>query len=130
MAAERVVMDVHTPLTIQESTISDHLTGLESGPLDAVTPVHVEILDTNQDSEPDASLDLDELRQTIARAEARISSVRELQEQLNTAQQRLQELEQERDHLQRNLSDAQAQLAEVRTLQQQLQRSLAEDLSR
>ena len=114
-------MDAHTPLVIQESTVSDHLTGLESTPLDAVSPVRVEILNTHHENQPDPSLDLHELRQTIAKAEARISSVRELREQLNGAQQRVEELEQERAALQRDLNAAQAQLAKVRTLHRQLQ---------
>ena len=123
-------MDTPKPLPLTESTTSDQLTGLESGPLDRVSPVRVEIVNTEQEqqpdpaADPDQSLDLDALRQTIARAEARISSVRELQQQLTTAQRRLGELEQERDQLQRDLSEAQAQLAEVRALQRQLQISL------
>ena len=123
-------MDTPKPLTLTESTTSDQLTGLESGPLDRVARVRVEIVNTEQEqqpdlaADPDQSLDLDALRQTIARAEARISSVRELQQQLTAAQRRLGELERERDQLQRDLSDAQAQLAEVRALQRQLQISL------
>ena len=123
-------MDTPKPLTLTESTTSDQLTGLESGPLDRVARVRVEIVNTEQEqqpdlaADPDQSLDLDALRQTIARAEARISSVRELQQQLTAAQRRLGELERERDQLQRDLIEAHAQLAEVRALQRQLQISL------
>jgi hypothetical protein len=130
-------------------TVPDQLTGLKTVPLDAVTPVRVEVLAEEQaeslenephqarhadpmhtpGSEPNPTLEA--LRRSIAAAEERLNSDRELrqqlevnQEQLRLQQRQLQTLEQERDRLLSELANAHGQLAEVDALQRQLQHLL------
>ena len=100
--------------------MSDHLTGLHTEGLDVVAPVRVEIL---QDAElqPEPSLDLDSLRRTIATAEERLNSARELRQQLDDSQKQVRQLQQERQQLREELNLAHQQLAEVKSLQVQLQ---------
>ena len=112
--------------------VPDQLTGLETVPLDAVTPVRVGVLAREGDpmrnpaSEPSPTLEA--LRRSIEAAEQRLGSERELrqqlqasQEQLRLQQSQLHDLEQERDSLRSELANAQSQRAEVDVLQRQLQ---------
>ena len=119
--------------------VPDQLTGLETVPIDAVTPVRVEVLARDGDpmrnpaSEPSPTLEA--LLRSIEAAEQRLGSERALrqqleasQEQLRLQQEQLQVLQQERDSLRIELDLAQRQLAEVDVLQRQLQQLLERNL--
>ena len=112
--------------------VPDQLTGLETVPLDAVTPVRVEVLardgDPMRNPGSEASPTLEALRRSIEAAEQRLGSERELRQQLQASQEHLRlqqsqlhDLEQERDSLRSELANAQSQRAEVDVLQRQLQ---------
>mgnify|MGYP006271283481 CR=1 FL=1 len=113
-------MKEHDPITATHN-VSDQLTGLQTESLDVVAPVRVEVLKENAEGQQESSLDLDALRRTIATAEERLTSVRVLRQQLESCQQEVVQLQQERDQLREELTMARQQLTEVKALQQQLQ---------
>ena len=132
-------LHTHSDPAARLQVVPDQLTGLETVPLDAVTPVRVEVLARegdpmrNQGSEPSPTLEA--LRRSIEAAEQRLGSERALrqqleasQEQLRLQQEQLQVLQRERDSLRIELDLAQRQLAEVDVLQRQLQQLLERNL--
>jgi len=104
-------MKEHAPITVTPNA-SDRLTGLQTGSLDVVAPVRVEVLNESAEGQQESSLDLDALR---------LTSVRVLRQQLESCQQEVVQLQQERDQLREELTMARQQLTEVKALQQQLQ---------
>jgi predicted nuclease with TOPRIM domain len=84
---------------------------------DGVTPVRVEVVDNGNGMNPS----IDSLRRSIAIAEQRLGTVRELKQQLEESQQQLQELHRENEQLCQELNQARLQLSAFETLQRELE---------